>query len=228
MEAGSGTSVVVWLVAAPEEPAVLTPLLAPGERAWVDQAGVHVVRAATRVVLRRQLGEQLGVDPLSVELVRTCRHCGNDAHGKPSVSGAVEFSVSHTAGLGVVALSGGMVLGVDIERGDRPRRQARRGLYQRVLSPEERAVVEAMDDDAGGVAFLRLWAAKEAVAKADGRGITIGLGSLDCVSLLGQPSGAVATDTASWYVQEVVVPPAYAAYLASEHPVSVEVRTWQW
>ena len=105
------------------------------------------------------------------------------ANGKPEIggAGAIEFNVSHSGGMIVVALSKAGPVGVDVELLDAefaasedllaigrehfaPAQLAR---VARGISPEERLLE-----------FYLAWTRKEAVAKADGRGIAE---PLDCV-----------------------------------------------
>ncbi|KQW93465.1 hypothetical protein ASC94_12575 [Massilia sp. Root418] len=111
----------------------------------------------TRACLRRLLAQRLDCSPaeLLFEL---------NANGKPSApASGIEFNVSHSGGLGLIALSERPV-GVDIERqeADPVRLQ---GLEELVYTPaERRAPLE------GGV--LAHWVAKEAALKALGVGLS--------------------------------------------------------
>lgn len=101
------------------------------------------------------------------------------AHGKPLLVGRNEgISVSHCAGQSVYALAR-VAVGVDIERVDRPLNWQR--LSARVLSPSEQILVEQAAQPS--VKFLQFWSAKEALAKADGRGLQIGFKRLDLSAL---------------------------------------------
>ncbi len=82
--------------------------------------------------------------------------------GKPELPG-VHFSLAHSGSYAVCAIADTAV-GVDIERADRKGR----GVAERYFSPNECALPLAY-----------IWTRKEAVAKADGRGIAIGLDTFD-------------------------------------------------
>ena len=73
-----------------------------------------------------------------------------------------QFSLSHTAGLCLCALSDGGAVGVDIER-VRPRRA---GLPRYVMSGEEFAAFDSTWED-----FARIWTLKEAFVKLRGGSI---------------------------------------------------------
>jgi 4'-phosphopantetheinyl transferase len=115
---------------------------------------------ATREILARYTG----TDPAALEFDR-------GAHGKPKAAGRVEFSLSHTDGLALVAVSAAEV-GVDVETA----RQAplAEGLISRCLTAAEQAAVKhatsAASNDAT-TAFLRYWTAKESYLKGLGIGL---------------------------------------------------------
>ena len=115
-----------------------------------------------------------------------CRRFGKEAavsefrigeYGKPyfSGNGSFGFSISHSSGMALAAVSDGNV-GADIERCDR--RSDR--LIQKCCTPDEREYLESTPDKSRE--FMRLWTRKEALSKLDGRGIAMGFGS---VSVLG-------------------------------------------
>jgi 4'-phosphopantetheinyl transferase len=114
---------------------------------------------ATRAILARYTA----TDPAALEFHR-------GAHGKPTAAGPVEFSLSHTDGLALVAVSATEV-GVDVET----TRQTlmTEDLVSRCLTAAEQAAVEhavAAGDDTT-TAFLRYWTAKESYLKGLGIGL---------------------------------------------------------
>jgi 4'-phosphopantetheinyl transferase len=95
-----------------------------------------------------------GVAPEAIRIVRACRSCGSDRHGKPQVVApaalpAVHVSLSRSGGLTVVAVTDVGPVGIDIE--------ARR-------------------DDADD---LLAWVRAESLVKATGHGLTIDPADLD-------------------------------------------------
>jgi phosphopantetheinyl transferase len=99
-----------------------------------------------------------------------------DRFGKPEPAGpalarlgvSLSVSIAHTDGAAMaLASEPARGIGIDMERLDR-----RRGDYERAAFHEaERALLGADDMAARGERALRLWCAKEAVAKALGRGL---------------------------------------------------------
>jgi len=181
---------------------------------------------ACRSALRRILAAALGIDALAVSIQE-------GAHGKPHLGprgqnpASIGFNLSHSGDRFVVALALGMAPGVDIER-IRPRRNLRR-LTRRFFSRTEQAEIAAAPDPLG--AFYRIWTRKEAVIKADGRGVSIGLDRFDVSA--GEPPllrdarwhGAAPHETSRWSLRLLETGPGYAAALAVRRPaVEVIVR----
>ncbi len=177
-----------------------------------------------RGALRRVLAGTLGIDPLLVPIVQ-------GAHGKPRLGSdrrpPIGFNFSHSGDRFVVAIALGMEPGVDIER-IRARRDLA-GLARWSFSPAEQEEVAAAPEPMD--AFYRVWSRKEAVIKADGRGIAIGLDRFDVNA--GEPSalldarweGAAPGEAAHWSLHSLEAPSGYAAALAVRRPaVEVIVR----
>lgn len=119
----------------------------------------------TRALVRIVLGEHLGEMPREVLVRRT-------EMGKPIVSDAVHFNVSHSGELILLALCATRPIGVDVERRRdvaRVQKLVERWLTeseQREMSEHSRRGASASD------AFLRTWSLKEARLKALGVGIS--------------------------------------------------------
>lgn len=85
-------------------------------------------------------------------------------HGKPFLPNGPYFSISHCKD-GIAVVVDNQPIGVDIES----LRSANQDLIERTMNAEEQAqIAEAADRER---AFIRLWTQKEAVVKAQGRGI---------------------------------------------------------
>ena len=178
-----------------------------------------------RGVLRRILGTALGVDPLAVPIVE-------GEHGKPRLGPdrrlpPIGFNVSHSGSRFVVAVARGMAPGVDVER-MRPRRSIA-ALARRFFSPAEREAVGADPDRLR--AFYRVWSRKEAVIKADGRGVGLGLDRFDVSA--GEPpvlcaarwAGAAPDEASRWSLASLEAGAGYAGAVAVRSPaITVVVR----
>jgi len=123
-----------------------------------------------RAWLRIIIGAFLGTEPASLGFAQ-------GAGGKPAlVSNEVAFNASHSDDWTAVAISAGPAVGIDIEHrrsitnaGDLARR-----FFQAQEADALAEVPAGLRDDA----FLACWTRKEAVLKADGRGMRAGLDTL--------------------------------------------------
>lgn len=137
------------------------------------------------------------------------------AHGKPRLrGGAIEFNLSHSGALALLALARATPVGVDLERLDR--RIAREdALIARCFSAEEAAAIAAAR--VPREALLRGWCAKEALVKAFGRGIAYGLKRVRLQWDAHDAPRIAAVDgpaAGTWQLAELDVAPGYRAALA--------------
>ena len=153
-----------------------------------------------RAALRMLLGAALGADPQEIVFAI-------GEHGKPSVAEDVDFNVAHSHGLVAIALSRAGAVGVDVEFVN-PAVEAD-DVAQDNFHPEEIQWLAASANAGERMdRFFRCWTRKEAVLKADGRGLTAGLKDF---STLG--SDPVALGGATFYLQDLGVPANYRGAL---------------
>lgn len=172
----------------------------------------HAPGTVAEATARSWLGPLLGLPPEEVPLWR-------DVHGRPRLRApAVDCDTgwSHSDEGLVIAFARGLELGIDLER-MRPRPNAT-ALARRFFAKAEADWLEGLPDPAREGSFLRLWCAKEAMLKAQGRGLAFGLSKLvfaerggalvlvDCDAALGEPG--------DWRVHEWSPRPGYRAALA--------------
>lgn len=129
----------------------------------------------SRAALRRVLARYRGEDAKAIVFEY-------GTHGKPRVArDEPPFSVSHSGGVAVVAVSGAGAVGVDTEEvrpiGDLDDLD---DLAARNFAAREFDVVAAAPPSARTTVFLRVWTAKEAYVKAVGEGLSIPLAAF-CV-----------------------------------------------
>jgi malonyl CoA-acyl carrier protein transacylase len=136
-------------------------------------------RCAAKDAVRALVKEHFGVDlcPADVEIIP-------DGYGRPQVAGAwtrqigmtPAVSISHTNGMAVAlaSLEPGQMVGIDIESLTR----SRDDFESIAFSEPERRILAGMPQDVRDEWSLRMWCAKEAVAKALGRGFTGGMQAL--------------------------------------------------
>ncbi len=120
---------------------------------------------AARAALRGVLGACLGVDPWEVPLL--------EDRGKPRLAGKLEgeldFSLSHSGGLALLAVGRGVRVGADVERlRSVPFLDC---VVERFFGEQERDELRALRGTEKLRAYFRLWTRREAAAKALGLGI---------------------------------------------------------
>jgi 4'-phosphopantetheinyl transferase len=183
---------------------------------------------ARRGLLRMILGRYLAIPPDRLQV-----HSG--VNGKPALSasqaGGIDFSVSHSHGLALYAVTRGRRIGIDIERIRAVPDSYR--MAGRVLSPREYAVFRILPREQQQTALFYAWTRKEAYSKACGRGLSCPFDHLDVslapfepsrpLSLQGQPHVS-----SGWSLQGLTAAPGYAAALAYEAGGELPVSCWQW
>lgn len=140
---------------------------------------------AAHTLKRLLLSALTGRKPAELEFVA-------EAHGKPRLAGneTIHFNLSHTSGMSVVACSRIGPVGVDVEC--RSLVPIEKDAAKLVLRDDELEIVEAAADR--DLAFRRFWTAKEAVAKAEGKGLCMPMRDLSAVN------DVIVTSTTAWQV----------------------------
>jgi 4'-phosphopantetheinyl transferase len=138
-------------------------------------------------------------------------------HGKPRLAPALaslEFSLSHSGGLALMAAARNRALGVDVEQvRDMPDAMT---IADTHFSAVERAALRALPPDDRRHAFFRCWTRKEAMIKALGEGLGRALGSFD-VDLAPESTSALTQldgrpgNVAGWSLRDLAAPSGYAA-----------------
>lgn len=176
----------------------------------------------SRGALREILGSELGLSPSSVQLKL-------DAHGRPGLDPEahpidLDFNLSHSADLALVATARGPRVGIDVERlrGRDPLRIA-----DRYFSATEVEAVRAFPEADRPLVFLRYWTAKEALAKGLGLGLQVPSGELELEPL---PDGTMVPVRRGdgWRLVELTdLPDGYCATLAVDDDwARVAIRDW--
>lgn len=178
----------------------------------------------SRGALREILAAELGVSPTSVKL-----QLGE--HGRPRLKpgthpGEIDFNLSHSGELALVAVGRGRRVGIDVER-LRPGRNPLR-VADRYFSPEEVAAVKAVTPDEQPREFLRYWTAKEALAKGLGLGLKVPSGELELEPL---PDGTMVPVRRGdgWRLVELIdLPDGYCGALAVDDDAPrIVIRDWR-
>jgi len=206
----------VWLlplVADDKVSEALLPLLADDERAKANAYRMPFARhrfVQTRGALRLLLGRCLHVPAASLRF-------DYGEFGKPALAqgGAWHFNVAHSGDYALLAVANGREVGVDIEQHRSLSDLA--DLAGTVFSPNEAAAWHRLAEAERVPGFFTAWSAKEAVAKATGRGLGVGLEKLE----VGMPAGGVSfaprlvqVDASACQLFVLPAPAGYAAALA--------------
>lgn len=157
----------------------------------------------------------------------------DDVHGKPRLYGqnSVYFNLSHTHGMVAFAYSRVMEVGVDIEFLE-PKIYDR-AMAAMTLTPDEILSVECAADPHH--AFLLYWTAKEAVMKAEGKGMSMSMREIRVFN------GTAGTHSNHWSVWHYLPSEQHILAFATHMAVGVEpaysalpclfmeeAALWQW
>ena len=163
---------------------------------------------AGRGLLRQLLAERLDDDPARIRIV-------SGEHGKPQLAeqGAIRFNLAHSDGDALFAFTEAGDVGIDIER---VRTVDCLPLSRSCFSKRERDELLSLDASARLEAFFEGWVRKEAVIKADGRGMSLELHSFGVT--LRDPPGMIeappGNDAAQWRLASLEAGPGLRAALA--------------
>jgi len=198
------------------------------ERSRADRFHFEKDRRAftvSRGFLRHVLGSYLQTKPDAVRF-------SYGPYGKPALDGehknsSLRFNMSHSRGVGLVAVSDAREVGVDVEhvRAD----FATEEIARRFFSPREVAAFNALPNTEQVGAFFRCWTRKEAYIKAIGRGLSQPLDGFD-VTLAPEETPALLRvdedDASRWTLSDIDVGNDYAAALVVEGQIS-KIQCWQ-
>lgn len=176
---------------------------------------------AARGLLRVLLGERLDEDPRSIRIVTAY-----DDKPRLGDSGSLGFNLAHSGGDALFAFTVIGDVGIDIEH-VRPLDPVR--LSRTCFSRGERAQLADLPEASRLEAFFDGWARKEAVVKADGRGVSLGLDSFT-VTLSGparlvEPPPGDSADR--WSLMSIEAGPAVRAALAVRAAIAPDPRSYR-
>lgn len=215
---------------------VLISWLSGDERARMNKFHAAQHRHAYLVghaLLRGALARELDCDPASLEF--EMNPYGKPALAMPSLHPKLEFNLSHTDGLCVLAMSWHSRLGCDVES------LKRRGLdveiARKFFTPEESEEIATHPPEHQIYRLLSYWTLKEAYIKAEGQGLSMGLDSfyfhlLDkCPPRLMLKNGAQ-TPTATWIFKQEMLRDDFIFSLAveskSDTEPKIEIKPADW
>ena len=214
----------VWhadLVISPEKETTQSALLSTDEleRAKRFHAPVHRMRfIAARSILRQILGLYLGVAPQ--EITFSYAEHNKPYLLKPAKTG-LQFNLAHSYDMAVYAFTLTQLIGVDIEK---IKDYYEPAVAKRFFSRQENTELMSLPPDEQTAGFYRIWARKEAIVKAVGKGLSIPLSSF---SVSAKPiAESLTLESDSWSLVPLSINPGYQAALASNQPIN-EVSMWQ-
>ena len=167
---------------------------------------------AARATLRQMLGSYLKTNPAALTFTYSEKE-------KPSLGGAeafsgIEFNISHSGSIALLAFARERESGVDVE-------QIRRDFdTTQIASPffsaAEQKQLAALPEEQRSEAFFFCWTRKEAYIKATGKGLSLPLHQFD-VSLAPKEQNALLAcrpdpyERVKWLMRDIPVPEGYAA-----------------
>lgn len=126
---------------------------------------------ASHGFVRTVLANYLKIEPDTIEYKK-------GEHGKPYLAETnlsdnhnLQFNLSHTEDVALLAITQGVEVGVDIECSER--KTDWQGIVQRFFTESEQKVLFALPEDQQKAAFFELWTRKEAYMKVLGTGLSL-------------------------------------------------------
>lgn len=169
---------------------------------------------ATRAVLRMILASYAASDPQKVVF-------GYSDKNKPFVSrrqagSDIEFNVSHSGDIALLAFARHRELGVDVERVREDFEHET--IARRFFSEPEQRQLATLAPEERYAGFFRCWTRKEAYIKAQGVGLSLPLDQFDVSLKPGDANAMLATrpdhsEAARWSLREVPAGDGYVAAL---------------
>jgi len=205
--------------------------LSPEERARASR--FHALRDRERYIiahgaLRDILSRYMNLAPAHVRL---CVAPSGKPALAPAASGQrLEFNLSHSHELALIAVGSGRQLGVDVEciRPEAPGET----IVERFFAPAEATALRALPSEARLAAFFAGWTRKEAYSKARGEGLRKPLNQFAVIIAPEQPAALLydtsdPSATSRWSLRALDVGRGYAAAVAVEGH-GWRLRRWLW
>jgi 4'-phosphopantetheinyl transferase len=223
-------SIVVWRIMVDrfgaETQDALLAALSPSERERASRFrrdSDQRLYVTAHGVLRHLVGRAVGRTPVEVAF-------GIGDHGKPyCTDGGVNFNISHSGGIALIALSDSCSVGVDVECIRAVTDHL--AIARRFFHPAEVADISGLPGESSRHAFFRCWSRKEAVVKASGEGLSLPLNSFR-VTCLADDDAAIVSPVGDvrwtgWTLANLDIAPGYCAALAARaESIDVETRTF--
>lgn len=177
---------------------------------------------ATRGMLRELLGVYLNRNPKRIEF-------GYGPQGKPTLhteptEQSIQFNVSHSNGMALLAFTVGRHLGVDVEL---VRPIAGEEIAEHYFSPQELMELNRLPATLWDEGFFLCWTRKEAYIKATGEGLQVPLKSFHVSLTPGRPEQLLTGDGVDWTLRSLRPDPHYVGALVAQGK-NWKLRGWIW
>lgn len=163
--------------------------------------------------LRQILSNYLNIDPKEIEF-------SVNSYSKPQLAeghgSTLQFNLSHSDNQAVFAITREHAIGIDIEK---IRTDQNLNLADRFFSEVEVAELKSLPESEQLQAFFNVWARKEAIIKATGRGLAQPLRSftVSCQNI----EELIQVDGREWSLYPLEIHEEYTAACAAGHPVVI-------
>lgn len=181
---------------------------------WLEK-GLSLLPQERQIEIRQYLSPMDGLRSLT-GLLLACQllqiapsklaNLERDEWNRPHLPESSDFNISHCKGMVAAARTDKGKVGLDVEAW----RKLRLEQFERVFCPSEMAYIGNSEDFEQ--AFFRIWTRKEALIKADGRGMQLDMKAIDVlqdeVMLEGKP----------WVIRNLVLPRGWSGAIACSLP----------
>lgn len=169
---------------------------------------------ASRALLRIILAGYLASDPKSLSFAYSQKE--KPSLGQEHASSGVNFNLSHSGGIALLAFARNRDVGVDVEK-VRSDFEAE-AIASRFFSAHEQEQLRSLPEEEKFESFFRCWTRKEAYIKATGDGLSLPLRQFDVSVVTENGDALLATrpdqaEAALWSLREIPAGPGYVAAL---------------
>lgn len=141
-----------------------------------------------------------------------------NSYQRPYISENLDFNISHSGGMVVCAIAeGGMRTGVDVEE----EKNVDWKDYAFIWRGDEQAYFSSASGSEQITRFYQYWTQKEAVMKADGRGLNLPVKQI----YLNNRTQTASVEGKCWYVRPLRLAAGYQAHVATDQmpgPLTIE------
>ena len=170
---------------------------------------------AARSILRRILSDYVQQDPEKIVFKYSEKK-------KPYLNSKIQFNVSHSEDLVVYAFTLEHPIGIDIEYMDA---DLHLDIAKRFFSKKENQLLQSLSDELRIEYFYRIWARKEALIKATGKGFTIPISTFSVNPE--KKAEQLLLDNQTWEVRPLSINHNFQTAVATYPPIE-EIVFFQW